>query len=475
MFQSIVTGLWSVCLIVLLFGGSIFVHELGHFLVARRRGVRVERFSIGFGPKILAWRGRDGVEYRLSWLPLGGYVALPQLADLRAIEGQPAQDPVALPPLSYATKLLVFAAGALFNVLFAVVLAVGLWLAGRPELESVTTTRIGYILPTVRLPDAREVPSPAAAAGLRVGDVIRTIDGRPVRDWPDVQDALVLGTGAAPDGERIARLAIDRDGATREIVVHPLRLGDERMRRIGIAPAYEVIVDKVAAASPAERWGLGAGDRLQRVDDTPVASIELLSDYLAQHPGQAVRLVILRAGKFITLAVPSGAGAAAPFSGVVFATNYRLLYQDPWSLCSQIVDTTFRTLWSLVHPAGDISLSNLSGPIGIGMGFWRAAQSDYPVRFAIWFAVLVNVNLAIFNLLPIPVLDGGHMLFATIQRLRGRALPARFITGAQSVFMVMLFSLIIYVSFFDVRRIVRDARSERPATQQESAPSPAAP
>jgi regulator of sigma E protease len=476
LFQSVASDLWSVFLIILFFGGSIFVHELGHFLVARRRGVHVERFSIGFGPKIFAWRGKDGVEYRLSWLPLGGYVALPQLADLNMIEGESRLDLEKLPPLSYATKMLVFFAGAFFNVLFAVILAVAIWLVGYPELENITTTRIGYVLPKVKLPDGTEVQSPAAAAGLRVNDVIRAVDDQPVSDWLELRSTLILGTDVEQDGQRVAKLTIERNGATLDVVVHPLRLGDERMRGIGITAAYEVIVDKVAPRSPAEQWGLRAGDRLQRIDETPVASVELLSVYLSQHPEQNFRLTVLRDGATISLTVPARvAGAPHAFSGVEFATNYRLLYQTPWTLCSQIIETTFRTLWSLLHPRGDVSLSNLSGPIGIGVGFWRAAQSDYPVRFAIWFAVLLNLNLAIFNLLPVPVLDGGHMLFATIGRLRGRALPASFIMTAQSVFIVLLFSLILYVSFFDVRRIVRDVRTERAETQQPAAQPETAP
>ena len=126
---------------------------------------------------------------------------------------------------------------------------------------------------------------------------------------------------------------------------------------------------------------------------------------------------------------------------------------------------TVRTLWSLINPNSDIGFNKLAGPVGIFRIFHSAAEVG--IRAVLMFTILININLAVFNLLPIPVLDGGQMLFATLGKLRGRALPAQFVMTAQSVFMVLLFSMIIYVSFFDVRRLVRDvnpARAEAPAT-----------
>src|SRR5271154_1425601 len=120
---SLLSSVWSIFLIALFFGGSIFVHELGHYLAARRRGVHVERFSIGFGPPIFSWKGKDGTKYQIAWIPLGGYVLLPQLADLGALEGQVDTDVVQLPEVAYGTKMLVFVAGATFNIPFAVILA----------------------------------------------------------------------------------------------------------------------------------------------------------------------------------------------------------------------------------------------------------------------------------------------------------------------------------------------------------------
>ena len=146
---SLLSNVWGIFLVVVFFGGSIFVHELGHFLAARRRGTHVERFSIGFGPPIVKWRGKDGVEYRISWFPLGGYVLLPQLADLGPIEGESTADISKLPPVNYATKMIVFVAGATFNILFAFVLACIVWVIGQPTFSELNTTQIGALAPTI--------------------------------------------------------------------------------------------------------------------------------------------------------------------------------------------------------------------------------------------------------------------------------------------------------------------------------------
>ena len=150
--------------------------------------------------------------------------------------------------------------------------------------------------------------------------------------------------------------------------------------------------------------------------------------------------------------------------GAGFRTNVGLVHHNPLKQIVAHVTMTVRVLWSLVHPDSDINVSKLSGPVGIGKIFWDASEAG--LRYVLWIAVLVNVNLAVFNLLPIPVLDGGHMLFATIARLRGRALSPNFVASLQSAFIVLLFGMIIYVSVFDVKRIVRDVRADAEAKEQ---------
>ena len=471
MLQSIFSSLWSVLLIILFFGGSIFVHELGHFLAARRRGVHVARFSIGFGPKIFSWHGKDGVEYRLSWLPLGGYVALPQLADLSPIEGESDVDLERLPPISYATKMLVFVAGAAFNVLFAFLLACVVWRVGQPTSAELNTTRIGQVMPTIALPDGTNVPSPAFEAGFQPGDVIRAIDGQRVANWPDLQQTLFAGGGRTADGRPKAVFTIEREGRTLDLTVYPRLAGDERMRRIGIVPAEELVIGSVEPGRLGEQIGLRPGDRIEDFDSIPLLSRDEFIEHLGKNHARVVRLGILRGGQRLVLELPPRPERADIADlGILRQTSFMLTYPDPVSQITDNVVMTIRVLVGLINPQSDLSVSKLSGPVGIIRMFNATAQSD--IRLVLWFTILVNVNLAIFNLLPIPVLDGGQMLFATVARLRGRALPANFIMTTQSVFMVLLLSLIVYVSFFDTRRWVNDTRADRAVTGQPPAQQP---
>ncbi len=465
------SNIWAIFLIVLFFGGSIFVHELGHFLAARRRGLHVERFSIGFGPKIFAWRGKDGVEYRLSWLPLGGYVALPQLADMRGIEGESSVDVRALPPISYATKIIVFAAGAFFNLIFAFLLATIIWFVGQPTSSDMATTRIGYVVPTLELEDGTSVTSPAVEAGLRIGDTVKAIDGRVLADWQDLMQTLVTGAGRTDDGRRQTVFTIERDGQVQDVVVHPRLGGDEQVRRVGIAPAYELVVHAVTPDSAAAKAGVQPQDRILALDTTTILNVQTYAEYLEANAARAIAVRVQRGESTLTLTLPPRPEAKEPAEiGLALATESQLVYPSPFKQFAAHVSMTFRTLGSLIHPQSDIGISKLSGPVGIIRVFHMAAQAD--IRVVLWFTILVNINLAIFNLLPIPVLDGGHMLFATIAKLRGRALPVNFIMTTQSVFMVLLFSMILYVTVFDVRRIVRDAAPAR-AEQTEESEAPA--
>lgn len=476
---TLLSNVWSIFLVVLFFGGSIFVHELGHFLLARRRGVHVERFSIGFGPAIFSWRGRDGVEYRLSWIPLGGYVLLPQLADLGAVEGKSEVNVDILPPISYLTRMLVFVAGAAFNILFAFVLAVIVWIAGQPTFSVLATTQIGNVVPTVTLADGKVVPNPAAEAGLKAGDKVKSIDGQAVNDFEDIINAVVLGSGRTSDDRRVSNFVVEREGREVPITVHPLLLGDEQIRVAGVEPAEDLTADEVVPGSPAEKAGVQPGDQILAVDDQPLFQRTSLADHLAKHPDRPSRFRFQRGTEQVTLAIQPrletdpNAPDRPPVAriGLRYREHIIVLHPTPWAQLSGNVRMTFRTLGALLSPTSDVGASKLSGPIGIARALHQQAQWD--IRRVLWFTILVNVNLAIFNLLPIPVLDGGQMLFATINRLRRRDLPVSFIMATQSAFLVLIFSLIIYVSFFDVRRWKRDVEMDRTESAAQPPPAPA--
>jgi regulator of sigma E protease len=455
--HAVASNAWTWFLVVLFFGASIFVHELGHFLAARWRGAHVERFSIGFGSKIFSWH-RDGVEYRLSWIPLGGYVLLPQLADLGALEGKNATDVSKLPPISYTSKVIILVAGAFFNVLFAFALACVVWLVGQRMNNEEATTRIGYVSKTVD--DGTKATSPALLAGLRIGDTILAVDGQKVTNWSELTETLVMSSGRGPDGQPQTVFTVLRDGQTLSITLHPRLAGDERMRRVGISPAYDLIVLTAPGNSLGQRIGLKPNDQILSLDATPVLNLSAWQDYLAAHASQAIAIKILRDKTELTLTLaPRTKAKDASDLGIDFTIGSRIVHVNPFKQVFDNFVMTFRSIGSLLNRHSDIHVSDLSGPIGIIHIFQAAAETG--LTAVIMFTIIINVSLAIFNLLPIPVLDGGHILFATIDKLRGRALPVSVVATALSVSLVLLLSLVLYVSVFNVRRWVRDAREEK--------------
>ena len=463
--QSLLLNVWSIFLIILFFGGTIFVHELGHYLAARARGVHVDAFSIGIGPPIFSWTGSDGTRYMVAWFPLGGYVLLPQLADLGPIEGESRVSAEDLPSVTYATKLLVFVAGAVFNVLFAFLLACVIWVVGQPENSESESTQVGYVSRTIEMPDGSWVPSPAAQGGLRVGDTVKAIDGHSISNWGDLTDTLVTSSGHDTSGGRTTVFTVERDGRTLDFTLHPLLWGNERLRRVGIMPGYDLNVHSVEAHSAFAASGLVPGDRIVAINGARAMNWAGLGEELAAAPSATAHLAVVRSGRTIDLAVPPRT-ASLPLGDIEFSTGLHMTYPNPFSQLAEPFMMTFRTVWGLINPRSDIGLSKVSGPVGIVHIFHAAAEAG--IRAVLRITILINVNLAILNLLPIPVLDGGQILFATIARLRGRALPVNFVVTAQSVFMVLLFSMVLYISIFDVRRWRGEAAESR-------APAAAAP
>jgi regulator of sigma E protease len=469
--------LWAAFLALIFFGGSIFFHELGHFLAARWRGMKVERFSIGFGPKIFGWRGKDGIEYRVSWLPLGGYVALPQLADMSAIEGASSSDVAKLPPPSYSTKVIVSVAGAVFNILFALALGCIVWNIGEPSSSAISTTTVAEIAPTLET-NGKTVPSPASVAGLKPGDRILKIDGHPVEWFGEIVERLALSSGWTDDGKRETTFTIQRGDEILDLKINPVLSGSEKLRMVGFSPVSKMIIGKPDAGSLAEKAGFLEDDQIIAVNGAPVLTLFRFSEALKTRALAPLTMTVQRGPSQHTLSLPKAPSEESVGDiGLALKPGVIFTHPTPFEQVSRAASKTVETMGKLVNPRSDLGLSHLSSPIGIISNFFDLAREGMP--FVLWFTVLINVNLAIFNLLPIPVLDGGHILFATIAKIRGRALPANFVASLQSVFMLLLFSMMIYVGFFDVRRQVNQNRPEpkpaQSAPAQSVEPAPAKP
>jgi regulator of sigma E protease len=470
--HSLLSNSWSIFLVVLFFGGSIFVHELGHYLAARARGVHVDVFSIGFGPPIFSWRAADGTRYQVAWFPLGGYVLLPQIADLGPLEGESEIAAEKLPPVSYGSKMLVFVAGAVFNVLFAFALACVIWKVGQPEDNASTSTKIGYVSRTIDLPDGTKVPSPALEGGIRVGDVVKAIDGVPIFNWAELDETLKMGSGRDLSGIRSSTFVIEREGKRIEVVLHPRLSGEDRWRRVGIMPGYDITVHAVDRNTAMAVAGLSPGDRIVELNGSPLLNADGLEEELELQSSRPAHIGVIRKGSKVDLLVPPRT-ASLPVGNFEFSAGYHMTHPSPFEQVAQPFALTLRTVWGLINPRSDIGLSKVAGPVGIVHIFHAAAEVG--IRAVIGITILINVNLAVLNLLPVPVLDGGQMVFATVARLRGRALPINFIAATQSIFVVLLISMVLYISIFDVRRWSRESREGRALAPPAAAPAASKP
>ena len=460
---------WAVFLIAVFFGGSIFVHELGHYLAARRRGLKVERFSIGFGPKIWSFT-RDGVEWCISLFPLGGYVALPQLGHLEGIEGE-AKDKETLPKISYADTLIVAVMGVIFNVIFAFVLASILWVVGRPTTDAMQTTTIGTVLQQIETQKGQTVPGPGQVAGLQPGDKILSIDETSPRHWRDVKQLMVTGLGREAAGRPAVALKIEREGKTLELTAYPALAGPEKLRSLGILPQEELFVGQIFKNSPAEKAGLKKHDQLVSLNGQKLWTSYDYFSLLEKAAQQPVTLGLQREGKAVSLLIStqsvtvSQSGQKQNLLGFVLEPRTIIVHEDPFQQLAAAAGLTWRTLTTLVHPDSDIKLNHLSGPPGIAWAIYRLSED---IRQLLSFIVIINVNLAILNLLPLPVLDGGHMVIATINRFRKKPVSALYINTLQNIFTLLLLGLMLYVMVFaDAPRLVREWKEKAQQEKQE--------
>jgi regulator of sigma E protease len=535
-------------MVLVIFNLMIIVHELGHFLAARWRGLVIEKFGIWFGKPI--WKKTiNGVEYSLGSIPAGGFVALPQLAPMEVMEGKVETPREQLPPISVLDKIIVAVAGPLFSFLLALVFAVIIWQVGRPMSEAERTTVVGYVIEK----------SPAAKAGLQVGDKILKVDGHPVTRYQGMSPDSIQWSIVRSEGDKIPILVQrETNGAKeeKELWVTPTVpekanwWNRKNLRTIGIMPMtssivaevqpntpgakaglqkgdvitaidghklygpdgiyevsktkptgpYELTVERpakpdaslaekakmtytehklsfdpkgvriagVEKESPAGTAGLQKGDVVLKVDDQPVNFIMQLIDYIGSHAKVPVTLTVQRGDRTIPVKVtpqiptglppemenqgkigivPEGTDGLA-FDGMGKA---ELVYPKPLEQVRISFMAIVNTLDAVLSRKSTVSIQHMGGPVMMMNAYYHMLSSPEGIRMAIWFSVVLNVNLALLNMLPIPVLDGGHITLAIIEGVRRKPMNVRILEYVQTTCALAIIGFMLFIMFFDVQ------------------------
>lgn len=461
--QAILHIAGGVLAVFLLFFLAIMIHEFGHFIVAKRLGFRIDAFSIFFGPAL--WKKRVGdVEYRVGCIPLGGYVALPQLdpSSMNVIQGENGEGAEEIPTVPPLKRIAVAFAGPLGNIALAVALALAIF-AFAPKSDFGGE---GNVVGKVEGERAK-------ACGILVGDEIVSIAGQPVSFWSEI----VVESHLAGNADAGLPATVRRGGESVDLLL-PVAKDQESgfMRLDGISPLLECEIGEIVADMPAASSALKKGDRVLSIDGVRPAS-----------PSDAVALVRKAGENDVALEVARD-GAAEPISvtvtpefrkelgafaiGVVFSDPSAsipqwMTYRNPLRQLAGDASSIFRMLRALFAPKtkGEQkrAASGLGGPGTLLFLLWNEVHCGMFRVMA--FLRFLCINLAILNLLPIPVLDGGHILFALVEIVSRRRPSPKFVDSVTTFFAVLLIGLMALLLFRDVVRIRKFVK--RPAPQAE--------
>jgi regulator of sigma E protease len=449
--NDIAGSLWWM---IVTLGLLVTFHEFGHFVVARACGVRVLRFSVGFGRALWSRTSKAGTEYRLAVIPLGGYV---KMLDAREGEVPPGESALEFTGKPVWQRILVVLAGPVFNLVFAIAVFWAMLVIGKPDYQPV-------IGPTTGL---------AAEAGLHRGDRILRVGDEKIANWTDL--SLALSDAGQSHKATPLRVRTSKGGATETRVLHfeklPPKLSEGGLiERTGLSPEQQAIppvIGKVNAGSGASAAGLKPGDRVLSVDGTPINDWRELSKAVQAHatPDRPLMLRVQRGTGTLAVSVqphpvtqPDGKRelVIGVYGRPVQARYDTMQRRDPLAAIpaafAQTWDLTSRTVAMLGQMVtGSASIKNISGPISIAQYANDSAEMG-PAWF-LYFLGIVSLSLGIMNLLPIPILDGGHLLYYAIELVKGSPLSERAMIAGQYVGMALLMGLMSLAFYNDILRV----------------------
>ncbi|MCQ9050551.1 sigma E protease regulator RseP [Vibrio diabolicus] len=448
--------LWNLISFIVALGILVAVHEFGHFWVARRCGVKVEKFSIGFGKSIWSKVGKDGTEYSISMIPLGGYV---KMVDSRVDEVPEHEKHLAFDKKPLWKRTSIVAAGPIFNFLFAIFAYWLVFLIGIPAVKPV----IGEVTPNSIVAEAR----------IESGMELKSISGIKTPDWESVNMGLISHIG--DDLMTVTLTSANEVGSevTKTLDLREWEFDPETqsaMQSLGFAPytpeVYRVI-EQVSQGGAAEKAGVLPGDEIVAIGEQRITEWKQVVEAVRSNPDTPIELTVLRQGYEQTLTLTPGSRELANKEVVGFAgiapkvaewpESYRFDLQfgvfesvgKAVDKTGQVIGLTISMLKKLI--VGDVGLNNLSGPISIAKG--AGATADYGLVYFLGFLALISVNLGIINLVPLPMLDGGHLLFFAIEAVIRRPVPERVQEMGFRIGGAIIFSLMALALFNDFTRL----------------------
>ncbi|MGB8516607.1 MAG: RIP metalloprotease RseP [Gallionella sp.] len=417
---------------LIVIGILVFVHEFGHFLMAKRAGVRVEKFSLGMGPKLFGFKKGD-TEYVLSALPLGGYVKM--------AGENPDEDPTGAPD-EFQSKTVwqrakIAATGPLTNIVLAFIIMPLVFMVGT---YSEGPAKVGYV----------EKGSPAERAGFVAGDVIEKINGRSISDWTRALTLIAVN----PDTD--VTVIIERQGEKKALTLRPDLATELKIGTSGLVPDMPAEIGKLKPGFPAEQAGVMVNDKIIAVDGKTIYHWIQFSTLVRDSKGNKLTLTLERNGKRMEKIITPKEDGGRQVIGVEpvmrlvfkkygFTESLRLGFEKT----IESVDLTFITLKKLVTL--DLSIKTLGGPVMIAQMSGQAAAARLSAFLSL--LAMISISLGVLNLLPIPVLDGGMILFLVIEAVRKKPLSRKVMEVSQSIGAGLLITLIAVVSYNDVMRM----------------------